>query len=122
MTLREVFQIETVDSEPGESYHLFWEGVDSDFSTSPIGLREFIDYILLPEMATLLISEDLHVSKTEAYGIWSRSKDYGNAFNGNIDDGTIDDINNKNIKDQVTFSGYYCWIKLILFISALDSD
>jgi len=54
-------------------------------------------------MATLLIEQDLHVSKAEAYGIWARSKDFGHAFHGNIDDGTIDDINNKNIKNQVLF-------------------
>ena len=52
----------------------------------------------------LLIAEDLGVSKAEAYGIWVRSKDYGNAFNGNIDDSAIDDINNKNIMAQVVFS------------------
>jgi hypothetical protein len=67
-------------------------------------------------MATLLIAQDLHVSKAEAYGIWARSKDYGNAFHGNVDDGTIDDINNKNIKAQVNFSR--C---LLLFKSFLNS-
>jgi RTC4-like domain len=106
MTLKDVFQNETVDSEPGESYHCFWEGVDSEFTTSPIRFRDFVDYILLPEAATLLIAQDLDVSKAEAYGIWARSKDYGNAFHGNVDDGTIDDINIKNIKDQVVF--YHC--------------
>lgn len=104
MTLKDVFQNETVESEPGESYHRFWEGVDSNSSTSPMSLRDFFDYVLLPETASLLIAQDLHVSKAEAFGIWARSKDYGKAFNGNIDDGTIDDINNKNIKDQVVFS------------------
>ena len=92
---------DAVDSEPGESYHLFWEGINI---ISPIPLHDFFDYILLPEMATLLIAQDLHVSKAEAYGIWARSKDYGNAFYGNVDDGTINDINNKNIKAQVNFS------------------
>lgn len=98
-----MFLNETVESEPGEAYHRFWEGVDPAFTTSPIQLRDFLDYVLLPEIATLLIAEDLHVSKAEAYGIWVRSKAFGNAFNGNIDDGTIDDINNKNIKAQVSF-------------------
>ena len=112
-TLKDVFENETVDSEPGESYHLFWEDVDI---TSPIPLRDFFDYILLPEMATLLIAQDLHVSKAEAYGIWARSKDYGNAFHGNVDDGTIDDINNENIKAQVIFS-----CRPLLFKSFLNS-
>lgn len=103
MTLKDVFQNETADSEPGESYHRFWEGVDSEFTTCPIQLRDFFEYILLPEVATLLITEDLEVSKAEAYGIWARSKDYGNAFHGNVDDGTIDDINIKNIQGQVVF-------------------
>jgi hypothetical protein len=49
-------------------------------------------------------SQRHHVSKAEAYGIWARSKDYGNAFHGNVDDGTINNINNKNIKAQVIFS------------------
>jgi hypothetical protein len=57
-------------------------------------------------VATLLIAQDLDVSKAEAYGIWARSNDYGNAFHGNVDDGTIDDINIKNIKGQVVF--YHC--------------
>ena len=117
-TLKDVFENETIDSEPGESYHLFWEGIDI---ISPIPLRDFFDYILLPEMAMLLIAQDLHVSKAEAYGIWAWSKDYGNAFHGNIDDGTIndgtiDDINNKNIKAQVNFSRYP-----LLFKSFLNS-
>jgi hypothetical protein len=103
-TLKDLFQNETVDSEPGESYHRFWEGVDLEFTTSPIRLRDFFDYILLPETAMLLIAQDLSISKAEAYGIWVRSQDYGNTFNGNIDDGTIDDINNTNIKAQVLFS------------------
>jgi hypothetical protein len=106
MTLKEVFQNETADSEPGESYHCFWEGVDSEFTTSPIRLRDFFDYILLPEVATLLIAQDLQVSKAEAYGIWARSKDYGNAFHGNVDDGIIDDINNRNMKSQVVFYAF----------------
>lgn len=101
MTLKDLFNNETVDSEPGESYSNFWEGVDSEFTTSPIALRDFFDYILLPETATLLIAQDLNVSKAEAHGIWVRSKDYGNSFNGNIDDGTIDEINIQNIKAQV---------------------
>ena len=112
-TLKDVFENETVDSEPGESYHLFWEDVDI---TSPIPLRDFFDYILLPEMATLLIAQDLHVSKAEVYGIWARSKDYGNAFHGNVDDGTIDDINNENIKARVIFS-----CRPLLFKSFLNS-
>lgn len=119
ITLKDVFQNETVDSEPGESFHCFWEGINSEFTTSPIRLRDFLDFILLPEVATLLIAQDLQVSKAEAYGIWARSKDFGNAFHGNVDDGTIDDINNTNIKGQVFF--YHCPLlfRLCLHISAL---
>lgn len=106
MTLKEVFQNETVDTEPGESYHRFWEGVNSEFTTSPIRLRDFFDYILLSEVVSMLIAQDLNVSKAEAYGIWARSKNYGIAFHSNVDDGTIDDINNENIKAQVVF--YHC--------------
>lgn len=102
-TLKHIFQNETVDSEPGDSYHRFWEGVDSEFTTSPIRLRDLFDYILLPEVATLLIAQDLNISKAEAYGVWVRSKDYGNAFQGNVDDGTIDNINYENIRGQVGF-------------------
>lgn len=102
-TLKHIFQNETVDSEPGDSYHRFWEGVDSEFTTSPIRLRDLFDYILLPEVATLLIAQDLNISKAEAYGVWVRSKDYGNAFQGNVDDGTIDNINYENIRGQVVF-------------------
>lgn len=102
-TLKHIFQNETVDSEPGDSYHRFWEGVDSEFTTYPIRLRDLFNYILLPEVATLLIAQDLNISKAEAYGVWVRSKDYGNAFQGNVDDGTIDNINYENIRGQVVF-------------------
>ena len=71
ITLKDVFQNETVDSEPGESFHCFWEGINSEFTTSPIRLRDFLDFILLPEVATLLIAQDLQVSKAEAYGTWA---------------------------------------------------
>ena len=112
LTLKDVFQTETVDSEPGDSYRSFWEGVYSEFTTSPIKLRDFFDYILVAEVATMLIALDLQCSKAEAYSIWSRSKDYGNAFHGDVDDGTIDDINIRNVKAQVRSS----------FIQVLSSE
>lgn len=59
---------------------------------------DFAATLLLPEVCFLLISQDLHVSKAQAYGIWAQSKDYGNAFNGNVDNSVVDVINNKNIK------------------------
>ena len=100
-TLQDLFEAETMDSEPGEPPCRFWDG--AEFSTSPIRLRDFFEYILLPEAAALLISQDLNVSKAEADGIWARSKCYGDAFNSSTDDGTIDDLNNENIKAQVFF-------------------
>ena len=106
-TLQDLFH-----SQPGNSCHHFWDG--ADFITSPIHPRDFFEYILLPETAALLIAEDLNITRAEAYGIWIRSKDYGAAFNSSTDDGTIDDLNNENIKAQVLFV-------LLFLISNLNS-
>jgi hypothetical protein len=100
-TLQDLFETETTDSEPGDPPCRFWDG--AEFLTSPIRLQDFFEYILLPEAAALLISQDLNVSKAEADGIWVRSKCYGDAFNSSTDDGTIDNLNNENIKTQVVF-------------------
>ena len=100
-TLRDLSETETAESELGDSYCRFWNG--AEFGTSPIRPRDFFEYILLPETAALLISQDLHISKAEAYGNWVRSKGYGDAFNSSTDDGMIDDLNNENLKAQVVF-------------------
>lgn len=108
IALKDVFQTEIVNCEPGESYHHFWEGVNSDFSTSPISLHDFFDYVL-PETTLLLIAQDLYVRKAERIGIWAQSKDYGIAFNGNIDD-----ISNKSIKAQTLVLSSSCHLLLFL--------
>ena len=120
-TLEELFHNETVDLEPGDLYHHFWEG--AVFVNSPISLRDFFEYILLPETATRLIAQDLEISIAEATGMWAQSRDFGNAFNDNTDDGAVDDINNENIKAQVVS----CFISLcaksfdlMLYFSALE--
>ena len=66
-TLQDLFETETTDSEPGDSHFRFWDG--AEFLTSLISVWDFFEYILLPEAAALLISQDLNVSKAEADGI-----------------------------------------------------
>src|SRR6267378_1983533 len=73
-TLRDLSETETAESELGDSYCRFWNG--AEFGTSPIHPCDFFEYILLPETAALLILQDLHISKAEAYGNWVRSKGY----------------------------------------------
>src|ERR1700678_226998 len=85
-----------------------WESADAS-SVSP---KDFLDFVVLPFVATLLISQDLKVGEKEAEDSRIKSKQYGLNFNFNTDDGRIDDITMKNailgggtlgLKDKVHF-------------------
>jgi len=42
-----------------------------------ISWRTFIEFVLVPEVACLLISEDMSVHLEEAVGVWKASRDFG---------------------------------------------
>ena len=82
---------------------MFWKSVDA----SSISLKDFLDFVVQPFIATLLISQDLKVSKKDAEETRIMSKQYGFTFNFNTDDGQINDITMKNamlgFKEKVCF-------------------
>lgn len=48
-----------------------------------ISWRIFVEFVLVPEVACLLISEDMGVNSDEAVEIWKASRDFGiQAFPG----------------------------------------
>ena len=95
-TLQSLFENEMTEVEPGDTPQRFWEGTRTD--PCPITLRDFLTYLIVPEIAKLLIAQDLGVSNTEANEVRIQSKEYGNAFYSATDDGRIDDITNTNIR------------------------
>jgi hypothetical protein len=72
---------------------MFWNNADA-FSVS---LKDFLDFVVQPFVATLLISQDLKVGEKEAEETRITSKQYGITFNSNTDDGRMDDITMKNM-------------------------
>ena len=94
--LQSLFENETTDIEPGDTPQWFWEGTRTN--PCPITLRDFLTYLIVPETATLLITQDLGISNAEANKIQIQSKEYGNAFYSAIDNRRIDDIMNTNIQ------------------------
>jgi hypothetical protein len=85
---------------------MFWKDADA-LSVPP---KDFLDYIVQPFVATLLISQDLTVGEKEAEETRIRSKKYGLNFNYNTDDGRMDDITMMNarlgFKDQVYYNSF----------------
>ena len=81
----------------------FWKGADAS-SVSP---KDFLDFVVQPFVATLLISQDLKVGEKEAEETRITSKQYGLKFNFNTEDGRMDDITMKNarlgFRDKVHF-------------------
>jgi hypothetical protein len=71
---------------------MFWKGADA----SSVSLKDFLDFVVQPFVATLLISQDLKVGEKEAEETRISSKQYGLQFNFNTDDGRVDDITMKN--------------------------
>jgi RTC4-like domain len=92
-TLATLTSLKTTDVSESDPEFMFWESVDAS-SVSP---KDFLDYVVQPFVATLLISQDLKVGEKEAEETRITSKQYGITFNSNTDDGRMDDITMKNM-------------------------
>jgi hypothetical protein len=71
---------------------IFWKGADA----SSVSRKDFLDFVVQPFVATLLISQDLKVGEREAEETRIQSKKYGLKYNFNTDDGRMDDITMQN--------------------------
>ena len=58
--------------------------------------KDFLDFVVQPFVATLLINQDLKVGEREAEETRIQSKKYGLKYNFNTDDGRMDDITMQN--------------------------
>jgi hypothetical protein len=96
-TLNSIYENDMTDIEHGDLVEQFWEGTRG----SPMTLRDFLTYIVVPETAELLIAKELNVTSAQANRIRLESKEYGKAFNNETDDGRIDDITNINVQALV---------------------
>jgi hypothetical protein len=99
LTLNSVYENDMVDAEGGDFSEQFWEGTRD--SPSPMTLRDFLTYLVVPETAVLLIAKELNVTSAQANRIRLESKEYGKAFYREMDDGRIDDITNTNVRAMV---------------------
>ena len=71
---------------------MFWKNADA----SSVPFKDFINFVVQPFVATLLISKDLNIDEKKAEETRITSKQYGYKFNFNTDDGRMDDITMKN--------------------------
>jgi hypothetical protein len=69
-------------------------------SMPPMAFIDFVDFILVPHTATLLIAEDMEDDPEGARETWRFSKSYGPAINGNIEDDILDGLHRENIAKQ----------------------
>lgn len=60
--------------------------------------KQFIEFLIIPHIATLLISEDRTCSPDLAYAEMMLSADYGDAFHCDVDDAVLSDIHHGNLK------------------------
>lgn len=77
----------------------FWKGAGA----SSITLNDFLDFVLQPFVAMLLIMEDLEITETEAEETRVLSRRYGLRFNFETDDGRVDEITLENAMFKVSF-------------------
>lgn len=89
-TLNSIYENEMADVEGGDLHAQFWEGTRDN--SCPMMLSDFLTYLVVPEMAVLLIAKELNVTSAQANCIWLESKEYGKAFHSETDDGRIDDM------------------------------
>jgi len=68
----------------------------------PMAFIDFVDFILVPHTATLLIAEDMEDEPEGARETWRFSKAYGLAINANIEDDVLDDLHRENLAKQFT--------------------
>jgi hypothetical protein len=71
-----------------ENDRAFWKGAGG----TSINFNDFLDYVLQPFVAILLITEDLGLTESEAENTRSMSRRYGLKFNFETDDGRVDEI------------------------------
>ena len=95
-TLNSIYENEMVDIEGGDLHAQFWESTRDN--SCPMTLSDFLTYLVVPEMAVLLISKELNVTSAQANHIQLEGKEYGKAFHSETDDGRIDDITNTNVQ------------------------
>ena len=88
-----------VECEQGDLLQRFWEGTKTN--PCPITLRDFLTYLVVPEMTVLLIMKGLGVTNVQANNIRVKSEEYGKAFFSTTDDGRIDDITNASVQALV---------------------
>ena len=100
-TLNSIYENKMVDIEGGDLHAQFWEGTRDN--SCPMMLSDFLTYLVVPEMAVLLIAKELNVTSTQANHIQLESKEYGKAFHSETDDGRIDDITNTNVHALVHY-------------------
>ena len=82
------------DNAKSHNDQAFWEGAGG----SSIALNDFLDFVVQPHVATLLIMEDLRMTEKEAEETRIISKKYGLKFNFEIDDGRVDEITMENAR------------------------
>lgn len=100
-TLNSIYENEMADVEGGDLHVQFWEGTRDN--SCPMTLSDFLTYLVVPEMAVLLIAKELNVTSAQANCIRLESKEYGKAFHSETDDGRIDDITNTNVRALVRY-------------------
>ena len=66
----------------------------------PMAFINFIDFILVPHRAALLIAEDMEDEPEGARETWCLSKVYGLAINGNMEDDVLDELHLENLANQ----------------------
>jgi len=71
-----------------------WDDAAPGMCSMPF--KYFIDYVLLPHAAMILIQADLGVNEVDAAKAYRSSQEYGNTFFDDVDDQMIDDIAQKN--------------------------
>lgn len=66
----------------------------------PMAFIDFVDFILVPHTAALLIAEDMEDEPEGARETWRLSKAYGLAINGNMEDDVLDELHRENLANQ----------------------
>ena len=66
----------------------------------PMAFIDFVDFILVPHTAALLIAEDMEDEPEGARETWRLSKAYGLAINGNMEDDILDELHRENLANQ----------------------
>ena len=85
-----LFKLENAESHDNQA---FWKGANANSIT----LNDFLDFVVQPYVAILLIKEDLGITEMEAEATRIKSRRYGIKFNYQTDDGRVDEITMENV-------------------------